>query len=124
MTGSLKTQRFLLLQDNLSIHCELCCTNNPIQRSNCARQGVKLQITRLTDESQVILDVIDDGPGIDADAESKLFEPFFTTDSGGTGLGLYIGRELCEANGAILEYQPAVGRGACFRIVFGVNNGF
>lgn len=97
---------------------------NALRYSQNNTGSVKLQITRLSDESPVILDVIDDGPGIDANAATKLFEPFFTTDSGGTGLGLYIGRELCEANGAILEYQSAKDRGACFRIVFGVNNGF
>jgi two-component system sensor histidine kinase PilS (NtrC family) len=86
--------------------------------------SVKLQLTRLTDESQMIFDVIDDGPGINEDAASKLFEPFFTTNAGGTGLGLYIARELCEANGAILEHRPTVSGNTCFRIVFGVNNAF
>jgi len=42
-----------------------------------------------------------------------LFEPFFTTESSGTGLGLYIARELAEANGARLDYQPP---GGCFRL--------
>jgi len=48
----------------------------------------------------------------------KLFEPFFTTDASGTGLGLYIARELCEANGAMIEYKRAIDGGACFRITF------
>lgn len=96
---------------------------NALRYSQNKTGSVKLQITRLSDQSQVILDVIDDGQGIDTDTASKLFEPFFTTDSGGTGLGLYIGRELCDANRAILEYRQAINNGACFRIVFGVNNG-
>jgi len=49
------------------------------------------------------LHVIDDGEGIAPSLQAQLFEPFFTTHSSGTGLGLYIARELCEANGAQLE---------------------
>jgi two-component system sensor histidine kinase PilS (NtrC family) len=64
------------------------------------------------------LDIIDNGTGIDADMTDKIFEPFFTTHSSGTGLGLYIAREICESNGARLEYRPAAGGGSCFRITF------
>lgn len=49
------------------------------------------------------LHVVDDGPGFDEQGRSHLFEPFFTTDPKGTGLGMYIARELAEANGASLE---------------------
>ena len=66
-----------------------------------------------------VLEIADDGPGVALDAVQKLFEPFFTTAAGGTGLGLYIARELCEANGAELEYSPQATGGACFRVVFG-----
>ena len=48
----------------------------------------------------------------------KIFEPFFTTRSNGTGLGLYISREICESNQAHLEYLPAITGGSCFRINF------
>jgi two-component system sensor histidine kinase PilS (NtrC family) len=74
---------------------------------------------------RVILDVEDDGPGISAEQQGKLFEPFFTTAADGSGLGLYIAKELCEANGAQLEYHGQEGQnsgeraGACFRITFG-----
>ena len=65
----------------------------------------------------VTLDVIDDGPGIPPEDREGLFEPFSSKSPGGTGLGLYISRLLCENNGAALEYveQP---RGGCFRILF------
>lgn len=69
------------------------------------------------DKDQVILDVINDGPRISPDVVQKLFEPFFTTAAGGTGLGLYIARELCDANGAKLEYREE-GLKTCFRIQF------
>lgn len=52
------------------------------------------------------LEVIDDGPGIAEKDRNKLFEPFHTTKSTGNGLGLYISRELAEANNAELSYLP------------------
>lgn len=52
------------------------------------------------------LEVIDDGLGVAEQSRSRLFEPFYTTKTTGNGLGLYISRELAEANGAILQYQP------------------
>lgn len=63
------------------------------------------------------LDVIDDGPGVALAQIDHLFEPFYTTESTGTGLGLYLSRELCEANQARLDYIPG-NPGACFRISF------
>ena len=66
--------------------------------------------------SVVRLDVVDDGPGVSAEARAQLFEPFFTTAAGGTGLGLYIAREVCEANGATLDYVETP-RGAQFSVL-------
>jgi two-component system sensor histidine kinase PilS (NtrC family) len=54
-----------------------------------------------------VLTVSDDGPGVSAAARMHLFEPFFTTESRGTGLGLHLARELCTANGATIRYRPA-----------------
>ena len=65
-----------------------------------------------------ILDVLDDGPGISADQLQNVFEPFFTTETKGTGLGLYISRELCESNQAHLDYKPRERGGSCLRITF------
>jgi two-component system sensor histidine kinase PilS (NtrC family) len=64
------------------------------------------------------LNVIDQGPGVPAEQEKHLFEPFFTTDHRGTGLGLYITRELCEANQARIAYSRHAEGGSCFRITF------
>jgi two-component system sensor histidine kinase PilS (NtrC family) len=46
--------------------------------------------------------------------QQHAFEPFFTTEARGTGLGLFLSRELCAANGASIRYEPpgAAGRGA------------
>lgn len=64
------------------------------------------------------LDIIDTGPGMSEDIASQLFEPFFTTDVDGSGLGLYISRELCEANQALLVLDKNTSKGCCFRIHF------
>lgn len=65
-----------------------------------------------------ILEVLDDGPGFAADQLQHIFEPFFTTEVKGTGLGLYISRELCESNQAHLDYRPRDNGGSCMRITF------
>ncbi|MBI5451195.1 MAG: ATPase [Gammaproteobacteria bacterium] len=62
------------------------------------------------------ISICDNGPGIPDEIALDIFEPFFTTERNGTGLGLYIARELCESNRAQLGYQPATGGGACFII--------
>ncbi len=69
-------------------------------------------------EGHSVLDVIDWGEGIKETVAERIFDPFFTTTARGTGLGLYIGRELAEANGARLEYL-ATGTGCQFRLTFG-----
>ena len=63
----------------------------------------------------VIFELADDGPGVPAELRAQIFEPFFTTRPGGTGLGLYIARELADANGATLELLPKA-PGAQFRM--------
>jgi len=84
-------------------------------------QGKKASIRVIVDTDErggtVKLDVIDDGPGIPPELRSQLFEPFFTTATGGTGLGLYIAREVCVANDAKLDYVETESRtGAQFTI--------
>ena len=63
------------------------------------------------------IDVLDRGPGIAPGTLAQLFRPFFTTTEHGTGLGLYIARELCRANQASLDYVGAPAGGGCFRIL-------
>jgi two-component system sensor histidine kinase PilS (NtrC family) len=84
---------------------------------HCKRQEASIRIAvALEDEiGTVKLDVIDDGPGVAPEVRSQLFEPFCTTGAGGSGLGLYIAREVCEANGATLEYVETA-NGAQFTV--------
>lgn len=70
------------------------------------------------ESDRAYIDVIDHGPGIPEEAVEHLFEPFFTTNQKGTGLGLYIARELCESNQAALSLFRNTSKGCCFRIHF------
>ena len=71
-----------------------------------------------TEQNNLLLEFSDNGPGISADSRRQIFEPFFTTSNAGTGLGLYIARELSESNRARIEYLPSEDRGSRFRISF------
>jgi two-component system sensor histidine kinase PilS (NtrC family) len=65
-----------------------------------------------------VLNIIDNGKGVPEEDQEHLFEPFFTTSTKGTGLGLFMSREICQANGASLEYVRLSSGGSCFRISF------
>ena len=82
--------------------------------------GVRVEITlgRLGPSLRPYLEVADRGPGIGSELTDRIFEPFFTGRKGGTGLGLFIARELCQLNRAILLFAPRSGGGSTFRIVF------
>ena len=70
------------------------------------------------DNELPFIEVIDDGPGVPESEVEQVFEPFFTTASTGSGLGLYISRELCEANQASLNYKRTLAGKSCFRLNF------
>ena len=70
-----------------------------------------------------MLDVRDRGPGIPEGTAKQLFTPFFTTSGHGTGLGLYIARELSRANQATLDYVSLPGGGSCFRLRLAAGRG-
>lgn len=67
-------------------------------------------------EHQLCIDVIDYGEGVTKQHLSQLFQPFFSTEINGTGLGLYLSHSICEANQAKLIYVEQKKQGACFRI--------
>ena len=65
---------------------------------------------------QAMIDVIDHGTGVPRADQPMLFEPFFTTVAEGSGMGLYLCKELCEINNASLNYRPTDTGESCFRI--------
>lgn len=80
--------------------------------------AVEISFGRLPKSGRPFLEIADHGPGIPADMQDSVFEPFATGRTGGTGLGLYICRELCERNRATLRYRPRESGGSVFQIVF------
>jgi two-component system sensor histidine kinase PilS (NtrC family) len=83
-----------------------------------APPAIDLNAADAPDTGSPHLDVVDHGPGIEPDAQANLFEPFYTTSTTGTGLGLYISRQLCQNNGGELSYHSNESAGSCFRIQF------
>ncbi|MCP4125936.1 MAG: hypothetical protein GY753_02595, partial [Gammaproteobacteria bacterium] len=83
------------------------------------REKLKISISGGAHESGgTFLEIVDNGPGIKQEVARQIFEPFFTTRNAGTGLGLYIAKELSEANSLELEYKPTPMGGSCFHISF------
>ena len=79
---------------------------NALRHSQKTTGSIRIQVSDTPHDSRIELHVIDDGKGVDESLRDQIFEPFFTTHSRGTGLGLYIARELCDANGAQLDLRP------------------
>jgi two-component system, NtrC family, sensor histidine kinase PilS len=86
---------------------------NAWRHGSSGANSVRISARREGDRVEV--DLIDDGEGVSPEFSGQLFEPFFTTHNSGTGLGLYIARELCGASGATLEFLGNA-PGAHFRI--------
>ncbi|MBT8441268.1 MAG: hypothetical protein KJO76_02690 [Gammaproteobacteria bacterium] len=104
-------------------HLRQICWNlceNAVQYGGAtdAEHHVAITYGRLPGTRRPFLEIADRGPGIPASMRDQLFEPFATGRVGGTGLGLFISRELCECNRAALIFEPHDGGGSIFRIVF------
>jgi signal transduction histidine kinase len=70
----------------------------------------------------VMVDVIDDGPGVPAEATDKIFDPFFTTKPQGSGLGLAIVRKIVDAHDGRIDMSSVAGTGTHFRVTLPVNS--
>lgn len=94
--------------------------SNALRHSSKGPGAVSVVVGAAMSDGRVELHVIDDGPGVPESVREQIFEPFFTTHTQGTGLGLFIARELCATNGASLELAASTS-GAHF-IVAGRND--
>ena len=90
--------------------------NNGLRHSSYVHPHAFVEIEIYCADNEVIIDVLDDGAGVGTDDLIHLFNPFFTTDKAGTGLGLYLSQAFCEANHARLFYVPDYKK-TCFRLI-------
>lgn len=102
-----------LLMDRAHFHQVVANLLTNARRYCSGKPGAVRVFTTSPGRARIALHVHDDGPGIEEARREDVFDPFFTTDAKGTGLGLYIARELAEANDASLELI-ADGPGAHF----------
>jgi two-component system sensor histidine kinase PilS (NtrC family) len=82
-----------------------------------AGEAIEMRCGRLATSGRPYLEVADRGPGVPPEHQERIFEPFFSGGRG-TGLGLFLARELAQANGATLLYEPRHSGGSIFRLVF------
>ena len=95
------------------------CTNSINHSGIDTHQlAIKFNSQISDDTQQAYVDIIDNGHGIDETIAANIFEPFFTTSSEGTGLGLYIIKEIVENNRAKIKHIAQKNKGSCFRIYF------
>jgi two-component system, NtrC family, sensor histidine kinase PilS len=80
-------------------------------------QVVEIRYGRMSPTARPFLEIADRGPGVPAEHSERIFEPFFSGGRG-TGLGLFLARELAQTNGATLLYEARSGGGSIFRLVF------
>lgn len=94
--------------------------SNAINHSDKQRRDIMIDINGKinADTQQPYIDISDNGPGINEKTQIHIFEPFFTTSAEGTGLGLYITKEVIESNRAKIRYKSPDTGGTCFRIYF------
>ena len=91
--------------------------SNALRYGEASRQR-PIHITLSKMKKWSVMTLEDRGPGIDQQELNYLFEPFHTTSASGHGLGLYLVKELCEANHAEIRYHGKESGGACFEILF------
>jgi two-component system sensor histidine kinase PilS (NtrC family) len=88
------------------------------QTAGMENEPVQIRYGRIASSGRPYVEVVDRGPGIASQDIERVFEPFFTKAPRGTGLGLFLARELAEANGATLLHEAPQEGGSIFRLVF------
>ncbi len=99
----------------------LCRNAEKYAKNDVSKLHIDIQGSHPSHTRDIMLNIIDNGKGVPEKNIDRLFEPFFTTSTKGdegTGLGLFMARELCLSNGCSLEYVKLPAGGSCFRLIF------
>lgn len=95
--------------------------NNAIIHSGLSEVDLKIMIEADMKGDTPVLAIYDNGKGLTESVKKHLFEPFFTTHKHGTGLGLYITKELCLSSGGLIQYVEINSEKHGFMIIFPKN---
>ncbi len=90
--------------------------SNALKHGSSFGEPITITIEQKTNNQQTTIAISDKGPGINKTIAEKIFDPFYTTSSTGTGLGLYISNQLAEINNAKLSYHQPQHGGSCFTL--------
>ncbi len=94
---------------------------NLLRNAAEAMQGSgTIDVTLRGDARGLVVQIADHGPGISADVQQRVFEPYFTTKADGTGLGLALVRQTVEAHRGTIRVSETPGGGATFNLVFAI----
>ena len=96
----------------------LCENGLRYSKKATGKAHVLIEVSLSEQDDKPVLHIMDDGKGIPDELSQQIFEPFFTTEQTGTGLGLFICKEICDANYAGLTYLPNYKKKSTFRINF------
>lgn len=123
-----REERIELIEDaaDLEVRCDRSqlhqiawnLADNALKHNADQPGPIELRIGRPAAAQRPFLEVADRGRGVPEALVERIFEPFVTSAPRGTGLGLYLARELAQANGATLIYEARPGGGSVFRLVF------
>lgn len=119
LTTHFYAEEVLVLFDRSQLHQAIWkLMENALQHAgeNNTTPGVRIIMDHLPDTGYCVVTIEDNGPGISEEKIEHIFEPFYTTNRQGSGLGLYIARQLCEVNQAVLTVDSTVGKGTRFHI--------
>jgi len=94
-----------------SFHVQRALVNLIDNAVEASRQGGQVAISAATSRNQLIVTIMDRGAGMSRETQDHLFEPFYTTKCGGTGLGMPIARKICEEHGGTLAVTSKEGVG-------------
>jgi len=97
-------------------HLKQTILNLMINATQAMTDGGDLMLSAKRDGNEVVIDVIDTGPGIDADHLPRIFDAYYSTKPGGTGLGLAIAKRIVDGHGGSIAVQSQTGKGTDFTI--------
>ncbi len=104
-------------------HLTQVVLNLVLNALDATKKGGLVHLSARSEAKSVLIEIADDGPGIKGPDQARLFQPYFTTKAQGTGLGLFVSRQMVEESGGTLTHRSELGQGAIFTIQLPADHG-